>query len=348
VSPTVAGRLVADDIGVVSANEADAQRWEALLDRQASASPWASFAWRAVLRESYGLDCHFLLAQREGQVVGLLPAYVVPDWRGRRRLYSLRSGPIADDPSGLSALLAATAAIPAAGRLVAVPAGTEAPGWRPIQRETLVLPLAASEDATWKGLRDKTRNMVRKAEKAGIVVQTDWQHLGAFCRLYRLNGLRLGLPLHGSAFFAAVGHHLGASAVLLTAWLGGRTVGGMLLLFGHGTALYPWQAADPGLRNHGVVQVLNWQAMRLAIARGLPELGMGESQPGGPVHRSKLNFGGRPRAIHYLAQPATASPTGSATAGGGLAARLDRWLRPAPLAMRLWFAEQRLRRGRVV
>lgn len=28
--------------------------------------------------------------------------------------------------------------------------------------------------------------------------------------------------------------------------------------------------------------------------------------------------------------------------------RLDRWLRPAPMALRLWLAEQRLRRGRVL
>ncbi|MBM3492659.1 MAG: GNAT family N-acetyltransferase [Alphaproteobacteria bacterium] len=339
---------MAGDIRVVSASKADAQRWNVFLDRQATVSPWAHLAWQTVLAEAYGADCRFLVAEQEGRLAGLLPAYVVRDWLGRRRLYSLRGGLLADAPAGLSALLAAAEAIPAASRLMAVPAGSEAPGWQARPRETLVLPLASSEDATWRGLRDKTRNMIRKAEKSGIAVEADWRHLDAFHRLYALNGLRLGLPLHGRAFFAAVARHLGESAVLLTAWRADRPVGGMLLLLGRGTALYPWQAADPESRNLGVVQALNWQAMRLAIARGLPELDMGESQPGGPVHQSKLNFGGRPRPLLYLARPAGEAGGGVAASPEGWGERLERWLRPAPLALRRWFAERRLRRGRVV
>ena len=332
---------------VVLAGQAEAPRWDAHLDSLAVASPLARFAWRAVLRETYGTETRFLLAECQGRVAGLLPAYVSRDWRGRRRLYALRCGLMSGDATATAALLTAAAAVPATGRLLGVPPGTTAPGWQPRPRETLVLALAGDEDATWRGLRDKTRNMIRKAEKAGIAVETGWQHLDAFHRLYAENSLRLGLPLHGRAFFAAVARHLGDSAVLLTAWLGGRAAGGMLVLMGRGSAIYPWQAADPEARNLGVVQALNWQAMRAAIARDLPELDMGESQAGSPVHQSKLNFGGRPRAVHYLAQPATVAPP-SLAAAGGFAERLDRWLRPAPLALRLWFAEQRLRWGRVI
>jgi serine/alanine adding enzyme len=216
------------------------------------------------------------------------------------------------------------------------------------RQKTVVLRLSVDEERTWRSMRDKSRNMVRKAQRAGLSVTAEPDALSEFHALYADALLRRGVPAHRLSFLRAAVAGLGEKAELLTAQQSGRMVAGMLLVYGQDSAAYPIQAVTDDFRNSGAVQLLNWEAMRRCIRRGLAVLDMGESREGGSVYASKVNFGGQPSEVFYYDWPPPT--TGGVERGPPTArARLDDYLmRKSPLWIRRRYAQRKLELGRLV
>ncbi len=69
--------------------------------------------------------------------------------------------------------------------------------------------MAKGEGATWSGLRDKTRNMIRKGQRAGLTVVTDANCLKPAYDVYADHMLALGVSIHSFRFFETACRHLG-------------------------------------------------------------------------------------------------------------------------------------------
>lgn len=162
-----------------------------------------------------------------------------------------------------------------------------------------MMDLSDSEKEMWNALRNKTRNMIRKAQNAGLIVELGFQHLEAFYRIYAKRMLEKGVLIHSQYFFEAIADHLKDSATLLTVKDKGKVVGGMLFLYGQRSAIYPYQASLKQGEQLASNQLLIWEAMRLCQEHGMKMLDMGESSEGSPVYRSKINFGGITKDVYY-------------------------------------------------
>lgn len=343
-----------EGVVVRDAVDADAERWNRFVDCQPESRPLAYYEWRRVLAQAYGLDTCFLLAERSGEVLGVLPTYLS---RGlRRRLFSLRFGMNAVDGVVAGALLhraqlycrerRASSWLVAGNRFYAglpLPASI---------KQTITLALARDEEAMWRNLRDKTRNMIRKATRSGIRVAHGPQFIDPLCELYVATMSRKGLPFHSRSYFRALEHYLRHRLDVIAALLNGRVVGAMCLIGGP-IACYPYQAVDVEFRSSGAVQLLNWEAMRCAGAQGTATIDMGESAEGSSVYRSKLNFGGAVQPIYYWGT-AAAPPQAAANGAEGPASPRRhpslgvRVLGRSPAFLRKTLAPIILRAGRVV
>jgi hypothetical protein len=346
---------MASAYAVRDAVDGDAARWNAFLDRQPSARPLAYYEWRGILRAAYGLDTHFFIAERDGEIAGILPVYVSRSLRGKRRLFSLRFGLNAENGSAAKALLDAAlrrarergavswligSALPFADALPA-----------PVRRKTVMLPFNGDDDANWRNLRDKSRNMIRKAEKAGLRVEHGAELVDTLYDLYATTMARKALPFHARRYFRALVRGLGPRIDLIGARREGRIVAAMAMLCGTRIACYPYQAASEEGRDTGAIQLLNWAAMRHARARGAAALDMGESAEDSPVFRSKVNFGGIADDIYYWNESSgraatdAAAPKAETRPRPAFAARL---LHGAPMGVRKLLGPALHRRGRVV
>jgi serine/alanine adding enzyme len=349
---------VGADIRIREATDADASAWNDFLDGQASSSPLARFEWREILRRSYGTRTHFFLAEAAGEVVAVLPTYVARSLRGRERLYSLRFGLVAGDTGGCGTALLDHVVAFAKAQGMADYLITS--GWSAVPdrvpddtRKTLAIDLA-DEAVMWGHLRDKTRNMVRKAEKNGIEIAEGSQYVDALYDQYAANMLRIGVPFHSRKFFRHTLELFGGHTSVMAALYQGRPVATMLLHFGNGIACYPYQNALYEFRNMAPIQALNWAAMKMCAERGYRFLDMGESGEGSPVYKSKTNFGGRPHDVFYFGSGIAAAKYASTSSGApgrgpGVLARLENALnRNAPEPVRRLSLQWRLRRGRIV
>src|SRR5690349_11755534 len=64
-------------ISLVSCTDADAQRWDAFVSASADGSFYHRFAWRKLNELSLGHRSFYLGAQRDGQLIGVLPLVAV-------------------------------------------------------------------------------------------------------------------------------------------------------------------------------------------------------------------------------------------------------------------------------
>ncbi len=318
--------MSAREITVREACECDGTAWNDFLDTIPESSPLARYEWRRVLEAAYGVPTRFLVAERGRRIVGVLGGYEVRNWLGARRFYSLRCGLVAPEQEVAGALLAQVESLAVAHRWsdVLVTSGTV-----PLVglqtnaiKKTLQLTLDEDEARMWASLRAKTRNMIRRAERAGLVVAAGAHYVGALYEHYIANMLRLRVTPHSRAFFEETVRAFGPSVDVLVALHNGEPVASMLICYGRDTACYPYQNVRLEYRKSAAIQLLNWEAMRRAAAHGARVLDMGESREDSPVFRSKVNFGGVPRDVYYYAPMADMKEFDPSPDGWRLLARL--------------------------
>jgi hypothetical protein len=311
--------IVPDDISVRAATNADADRWDAFTEQFPTVPPLCRFVWKGVLERMFQADTRFYVAlDGKGEIAGILPAYVTRSPRGRKRLFSLHRGFIAKTPAAEKALLQRLDMLRQEQKLTAIQFSTAAPLelWPhpPTVKNSLILDLAPTVDETWKSLRAKTRNMVRKAEKNGLVVEHGYQNLRAFHDIYAERLLGLGVPIHGYALFQEMAEKLADDALLIVARKDAEIIAGLFIIFGKFVGIYPFQATKNKYQKLAVTQLLIWEAAKSAVDRGIARIDMGESRPGSPVYQSKINFGGLPEDVFYYDRPPPGRPEPSTQA----------------------------------
>jgi hypothetical protein len=338
-------------VRVEEAQDVDRAAWDAYLTAR-DAPPAACWAWGDILTESYGAPLTRLVARHaSGEIAGLLAFYPVRDWRRRLRLYSLRHGFLADDAEAARALSAtAVERARSQGALsLIVTSGTAELNLdhRHWARTNVRLPLANSPEAMWPVLRDKVRNMVRKAERAGLTCVRGAAHLPSFYATYAERLGARGVPLHSRRFFEAMLTR--SDTVPSIALRDGRPVGGVIFQYGTATATYFQSSFHSSAGSLGVGQFLMWEAVKDSIARRQSAIDMGESTPEGGVFAFKTMFGGKPEPVHYydLLRPRgeERAPTESASATPSLARRVFARL---PLAARIPLLRMQRRMTRLV
>ncbi len=287
------------------ASSDDLGRWNGFLAEHPQVPPFCDFRWHGVVQSVFGVTPQFLMAtDAAGAVEGVLPVYITKSLRGRRRLYSLNRGLVANSATSEAALVdwlqrhwQALSLSSATISSAAAPGNSDADI---TNKAAVVLALDENTEDTWKKLRSKTRNMIRKAEKAELVAERGFHNLRPFYEIYAERMLSMGVAIYGYDLFQAMAQYFGSDAELIVARLDRQIVAGIMLIHGVGTSAYPFQATKTAHLATAATQFLIWQAVTSATERGIRRIDMGESQPQSPVYMSKVNFGGVPEKAYYL------------------------------------------------
>ena len=292
------------EVSVRLATDADAPTWDAYLDRVPMSSPLSRYAWLDVLNYGYNVrTLGFIAEDASGTIVGLLPAYVVSDFRGQRWLYSLKFGLVADSDEVARQLMVSLQGYCAEHRIIRglIHAGyseLRIP-FTQIKKNTLALELGDSEEAQWASLRSKTRNMIRKASHNHLVAERGFHNLREFYEVYCGDMLRMRLVVHPYRFFQGIAEHLAHESELIVAKHRGQAIAGILVVFAKDAATYPFSVSLRQYQQYAPNPLLIWETMKACLEHKIPLLDMGESNEGGSVYQFKKNFGGTPRDVFY-------------------------------------------------
>jgi len=321
--------------------------WDAFVEATPGAALGHAAGWARILRDAYGLAPHYLAARdATGALAGVLPLVSFRTLRGRRELVSL---PFLDTGGVLAANAAAERRLLEGARELArelrvsalelrqLTPLREGPSAREQSRVDLVLRLEADEQAQWKSLGAKVRNQTRKAAQSGLApasAGTPRDRVPGFFAPFAVNMRDLGSPAHARRFYEVMADVFGDRLSIHLALLGDHSVGGLVAIDFAGTVTVPWASTLRAERARCPNNLIYWEAIRWAIARGARSFDFGRSPRGSGTHRFKLGWGASERALAWLRLGSGGEPLAAASSGTGpFLERLARAWRRLPVAV---------------
>lgn len=295
-------------------------RWDGLVESTGRPHILQARGWADVKRPG-GWSARRVIVERDGEMVGLAQVLLREIALGQRYAYAPR-GPLVRDPALLPQAAravahtlanASTAALLFDPEIAEDPSLESAlrrsgclPGRFPVQpRRTLVLDLTREPDALLAGMRPKTRQYIRKAERDGVATEES-EDIADFYRIQQLVAKRAGFGIHERSYFEALWQELapaGRTHLFFARMNGTRLAALLLLRWGP----YAWEMFGGPTGEHAEARpfyLLKWRAMlrlrQLGVRSydmwGLAESGR-EGDPLAGVESFKLGFGGDQRTF---------------------------------------------------
>jgi FemAB-related protein (PEP-CTERM system-associated) len=286
---------------------ADAERWEAFVESCPEATFFHCLGWRDIIEDVFNHRCHYLVAERAGELVGVLPLAEVRSRLFGHALASLPfcvyAGPAANDPQTGDALIETAARLArslGAEHLELRNRVTRCPGWP--QQDLYVTfrkEILPEPEANLRAIPRKQRAMVRKGIANGLASEID-ATAERFFALYADNVHRQGTPPLPRRYFASLQKVFGDRCELLTVVdRRGRPVSGVLSFYFRNEVL-PYYAGDiADARELAANDFKYWELMRRACARGLRVFDYGRSKRGTGSFDFKRNWGFEPVPLAY-------------------------------------------------
>ena len=286
---------------------ADAGRWDAFVEGCPEATFFHRIGWRDIIEDVFSHRCHYLVAERGRELVGVLPLAEVRSLLFGHALVSLPfcvyAGPAANDPRARDALIEAAARF---ARTLGVEhlelrnRVARCSGW-PQQDlyATFRKPILPDAEANLLAIPRKQRAMVRKGIANGLASEID-ATVERFFALYADNVHRQGTPPFPRRYFSSLRKVFGDRCELLTVVdRSGRPVSGVLSFYFRDEVL-PYYAGDTAdARNLAANDFKYWELMRLACARGVQVFDYGRSKHGTGSFDFKRNWGFEPAPLAY-------------------------------------------------
>jgi FemAB-related protein (PEP-CTERM system-associated) len=287
--------------------DADAGRWEAFVAGCPEATFFHRISWREIIEDEFRHRCHYLVAERGRELVGVLPLAEVRSRLFGHALVSLPfcvyAGPAASDTQAGGALIEAAAVLARSlgvGHLELRNRMARRPDW---PRQDLYVTFRKSifpdEEANKRAIPRKQRAMVRKGIANGLKSEIDGS-VERFFALYADNVHRHGTPPFSKRYFARLQKVFGDCCELMTVLDSrGRPVSGVLSFYFRDEVL-PYYAGDTAdARELAANDFKYWELMRRACARGVRVFDFGRSKRGTGSFDFKKNWGFEPTPLAY-------------------------------------------------
>ncbi len=285
----------------------DAARWDAFVERCPEATFFHRWGWREILESVFGHRTHFLVAERDADLAGVLPLGEVKSWLFGHSLVSLPfcvyGGVAATDPAAVPALHAAARALADAlgvDRLELRNRAAREPGWpRQDLYVTFRKAILPEVEANLLAIPRKQRAMVRKGLARGLRSEID-PTVDRFFALYADNVHRHGTPALPRRYFQALQRVFGRDVEVQTVLDASGAPVSSVLSFYFRDEVLPYYAGDAlAARELAANDFKYWDLMRRGCERGLRVFDYGRSKRATGSFDFKKNWGFAPAPLHY-------------------------------------------------
>ena len=283
------------------------ERWDDFVTGCTAATFFHRAGWQRVLQKSFRHETHYLFAEADGRIEGVLPLAHVKSLLFGQSLVSLPfavyGGVAANSPHAAVALereaeqLARRLGV---SHLELRHVAGRHPDW-PSQDlyVTFRKPLLPSEEANMLAIPRKQRAMVRKGIKNGLRSEIDTD-LDRFFPLYADNMHRHGTPALARRYFESLLAEFGKDAEVMTVTApDGRALSSVLTFYFRDEVLPYYAGDDPLARDLAANDLKYWELMRRAVARGVRVFDFGRSKRDTGSFAFKKNWGFEPTPLHY-------------------------------------------------
>ncbi len=281
--------------------------WDAFVEDCGDASFFHLAGWRDVIAESFGHPVHYLYAEQDGAVAGVLPLVQVRSRLFGHKLVSLPfcvyGGPAAADAASREALVAQAGVL---GRQLGVdflelrnirPAGDLPVSNRYV---TFRRALDADPEKNMAAIPRKQRAMIRKGAAKGLVPRFD-APLGDFFQVYAESLRNLGTPVLPRHYFERLQRVFGPRCQVLTVGPGAQApaVAAVMSFYFRDEVLPYYGGGTDAAREYHAYDFMYWELLVHALGRGVRVFDFGRSRQGTGSYRFKTHWGFEPAPLGY-------------------------------------------------
>ena len=287
----------------------DYPRWDAFV----AACPEATFfhraGWQTIIERVYGHKTWFFYAERDGQIVGVLPLAEIKSRLFGHSLAALPfcvlGGVAATDEQARPLLDAAAEKVARELRVGhleyrnLLPAHPGDPSW--YQKELYVTfrkEISADDDENMNAIPRKQRAMVRKGIKLGLSAELD-EDVERFFTCYSTSVHRLGTPVFPKSYFKVIKEVFPAETEIRIIVKDGQLIAGVMSFYWRDEVLPYYGGGMPAAREVAGNDYMYWNLMQAAAARGVRIFDFGRSKLGTGAFDFKKNWGFSPTPLAY-------------------------------------------------
>lgn len=322
----------------------DQPAWDDYVLNHSEGLAYHQFAWKKAVENSYGLEGHYLVAEQDGSICGVLPLIYFKSLTRRYTLISLPycdvGGSLAESKEiGNSLLSEAFLLCKKVGdahlelRYAKMPTGFEPQG--DLHKVRMTLDLPETPQALLSNFKPRLRNKIRKPIKNGLSVKLGGEGLlHHFYLVWSKNMKDLGSPVHSFKWFRAVLEGFGGRAKVGVVYTpdGEPAAAGIILLHAN-TVSNPWISSLKHLKALNVNIFLYWSFLSFATEKGYEKFDFGRSTPGGGTYDFKLRWGCKPEPIYWVEYEQEGKPVDDSLKSSSYRNMAERCWRCLPLGL---------------
>ncbi|MBU1691920.1 MAG: FemAB family PEP-CTERM system-associated protein [Gammaproteobacteria bacterium] len=284
----------------------DTAHWDQFVFGCHAATFFHRAGWKEVIERAFGHRTHFLLAEENGVIQGVLPLAEIDSRLFGHSLSSLPfcvyGGIAASTEAARQALdeeaqkLAASLNVDFLEYRNTVPFHTDWPGKD--LYVTFRKTIDPDVEANMLAIPRKQRAMVRKGIKAELASEID-NNVERFFSVFADNVHRHGTPALPKRYFALLQEVFGRDCEVLTVVKDEQVLSSVLSFYFRDEVL-PYYAGDTlAARDVAANDFKYWELMRRACERGIKVFDYGRSKRGTGPFDFKKNWGFEPQPLHY-------------------------------------------------
>ncbi len=296
------------NLTIVSLDTVGVERWDAFVESCPEASFFHRAGWRRIMEEVFGHRTHFLAAEREGVIEGILPLAHMKSLLFGNRLASLPfcvyGGVAAIGDGARQALFAEAVRLAGDLRVASIEFKHERrqhPDW-PVKDDlyfTFRKTMADDDDAILQAIPRKQRAMVRKGIKAGLTLEIV-DDADLVYALYAQSVRNLGTPVFSRKLFPKLVEVFGDACELALVRHEGKPVASVLSFYFRDQVLPYYAGSIPEARALKAHDFMYWKLMCHARAtHDARVFDFGRSKAGTGPFSFKKNWGFEPTPLHY-------------------------------------------------
>jgi FemAB-related protein (PEP-CTERM system-associated) len=285
----------------------DVARWDAFVERCPEATFFHRAGWKTVLEQGLGHRAPFLLAERDGEVAGVLPLGHIRSLLFGNSLVStpfcVYGGAAAESDEARRALEGEAVRLAEAkgvGALELRHRQKRHPDW-PAKRElyaTFRKAIDPDPEANYNHIRRKQRAEIRKGIAAGLYGEID-DGVDRFYPVFAESVRNLGTPVFPKRYFRTLKAVFGADCEILTILQGGRAVSAVMSFYFRDEVLPYHGGGIAEARSLRANDFMYHELMRRAAVSGVSVFDFGRSKVGTGAYDFKRHWGFEPEPLNY-------------------------------------------------
>lgn len=295
------------DLRIVELQQADFARWDQFVLECSAATFFHRAGWKTVIEQAFGHPTHFLLAEANDRIEGILPLAQVKSFLFGNSLVSLPFcvyGGIAANTER------AQYALEAAARALAEQLQVDHLEYRLIAQShddwaqkdlyvTFRKEIDPDLERNLLAIPRKQRAMVRKGIKADLKSAVD-NNVDRFFGAYSESVHRLGTPVFSKRYFEVLTRVFGNDSEVLTITDKENRLIASVLSFRFRDEILPYYGGGTArAREVAGNDFMYWEVMRRACERGVRVFDYGRSKRGTGSFDFKKNWGFEPQQLYY-------------------------------------------------